>query len=299
MSTIAKAAHFWSSAVQGVRRRPFIHLVAVVTIAVVLFAAGLARGAAQLVESLISAMGGEAEVTVYLQEGTAEARAGEIANALAIRTRGSAVLVPPAVAMDRLRRELGELGDVLQNLPRNPLPYSIQIQLPAERRSPQELGQIAAEARRIAGVASADFGEEAVARLSAISRALRYGGLVGLVIVAFATVFVVSAMLQLAIYSRREEIEIQKLVGATDRFVKAPFLIEGMMQGVLGAGVAIFALWVFAAVFGSKLLGLFSFLARPGAGVSLLTLSLAWELMALGCALGLGGSFAAVGRFLK
>jgi cell division transport system permease protein len=299
MSTIAKAAHFWSSAVQGVRRRPFIHLVAVVTIAVVLFAAGLARGAAQLVESLISAMGGEAEVTVYLQEGTAEARAGEIANALAIRTRGSAVLVPPAVAMDRLRRELGELGDVLQNLPRNPLPYSIQIQLPAERRTPYELGQIAAEARRIAGVASADFGEEAVARLSAISRALRYGGLVGLVIVAFATVFVVSAMLQLAIYSRREEIEIQKLVGATDRFVKAPFLIEGMMQGVLGAGVAILGLWVFAAVFGSKLLGLFSFLARPGAGVSLLTLSLAWELMALGCALGLGGSFAAVGRFLK
>jgi len=299
VSAIAKAAYFCRSAVQGVRRRPFIHLVAVVTIAVVLFAAGLARGAAQLVDSLMLAIGGDVEVTVYLQEGAAEARAGEIASALALKTNGSAVVVSPGAAMERLRRELGELGDVLQDLPRNPLPYSIQIQLPAERRTPQELGSIAAEARRMPGVASADFGEEAVARLSAISRALRFGGLVAFAIVAFATVFIVSATLQLAIYARREEIEIQKLVGATDRFVKAPFLIEGALQGLLGAGVAILALWMFASAFGPKLLGLFSFLVRPGARLSLLTPSLVWELLALGCALGLGGSFAAVGRFLR
>ncbi|HME89987.1 MAG TPA: permease-like cell division protein FtsX [Myxococcaceae bacterium] len=300
MSSIAKAAYFCRAAVQGVRRRPFIHLVAVVTISVVLFAAGLARGAAQLVDSLISVIGGDAEVTVYLQEGANEARAGEIASALALKTNGSAVVVPPDAAMERLRRELGALGDVLQDLPRNPLPYSIQIQLPAERRTPQELRSIAAEARRIAGVASADFGEEAVSRLSAIARALRYGGLVAFAIVAFATVFIVSATLQLAIYSRREEIEIQKLVGATDRFVKAPFLIEGALQGLLGAAVAILALWMFAAALGPKLIVLFSFLVRPGeTRLSLLTPSLVWELLAVGCALGLGGSFAAVGRFLR
>src|SRR5262249_59223146 len=99
-----------------------------------------------------------------------------------------------------------------------------------------------------------------------------YGGLVAFAIVAFATVFIVSATLQLAIYSRREEIEIQKLVGATDRFVKAPFLIEGALQGLLGAGVAILALWMFAAALRPQLIALFPFLVRPGeARLSLLT----------------------------
>jgi len=299
MSVLAKTTYFWRSAVRGIARRPFIHLVAVVTIAVVLFAAGLARSAAQLVDSLLVAIGGDVEVTVYLKEGATESLAGEIASELASKTGGSAVVVPPHAAMERLRGELGELGDVLNDLPRNPLPYSIQLQLPADRRTPQVLGPIAAEARSIAGVAGAEFGEEAVARLSSISKALRYGGVVAFTIIAFATVFIISAILQLAIYSRREEIEIQKLVGATARFVKAPFLIEGTMQGLVGAGVAMVGLWAFSAVFGPRLLVLFSFLVRPGDRVSLLAPSLVAELLALGCALGLGGSFAAVGRFLK
>src|SRR5262249_41118994 len=114
-----------------------------------------------------------------------------------------------------------------------------------------------------------------------------------------ATVVIVSATLQLAIYSRREEIEIQKLVGATDRFVKAPFLIEGVLQGVLGALCALLGLWAFAAFAGPPLQALFAFLIGPTGGPGLLTAALAAELVGAGAALGLCGSFVAVGRFLR
>src|SRR5205814_10474181 len=117
-------------------------------------------------------------------------------------------------------------------------------------------------------------------------------------IVVLTTIVIVSATLQLAIYSRREEIEIQKLVGATDRFVKTPFLIEGLIQGAVGAGAAVAALWLFSLVVGPRLGELFSFLVASRSMV-LVDTRLAVELAIVGGGLGLRGSFAAVGRFLE
>jgi cell division transport system permease protein len=117
--------------------------------------------------------------------------------------------------------------------------------------------------------------------------------------VGLATVVIVAATLQLAIYARRTEIEIQKLVGATDRFVKAPFLLEGLLQGLLGAGVALGALALFGHLVGPTLSQLFAFLLGPQSRAPVLGTGLALELLAAGCALGLGGSFIAVGRFLR
>ncbi|HSP77015.1 MAG TPA: FtsX-like permease family protein, partial [Myxococcaceae bacterium] len=155
------------------------------------------------------------------------------------------------------------------------------------------------ELRALPGVTGVDYGEEAVERLSSIARALGYGGWVGFAVVMMATVVIVAATLQLAIYARREEIEIQKLVGATDRFVKVPFLIEGLLQGLLGAVVALVGLLAFERLVGPGLSSLFAFLVGRGGLAPLLEPRLALELLMVGGALGLGGSFIAVGRFLR
>jgi cell division transport system permease protein len=207
--------------------------------------------------------------------------------------------VPPQAALERLALELGDLGEALAHLPENPLPPSVELEVPPERRTPGALKTLARELRALPGITGVDYGEEAVERLSAISKALRYGGWVAFLVVLLARVVIVSATLQLAIYSRREEIEIQKLVGATDRFVKAPFLIEGFLQGLLGSGVALTGLLAFERLLGPGAASLFSFLVGSSGTVSLLEPGLALELLAAGCALGLGGSFIAVGRFLR
>ena len=299
MSVLAKAAYFWRSAASGLRHAPFVHFVAVTTIAIALFSAGLAQGVGRMVDGLLGSLGGEVQVTVYLSPGLDEEGATVLRERMEALSGGRATQVPPQAALERLALELGDLGEALAHLPENPLPPSVELEVPPERRTPGALKTLARELRALPGITGVDYGEEAVERLSAISKALRYGGWVAFLVVLLATVVIVSATLQLAIYSRREEIEIQKLVGATDRFVKAPFLIEGFLQGLLGSGVALAGLLAFERLVGPGAASLFSFLVGSSGTVSLLEPGLALELLAAGCALGLGGSFIAVGRFLR
>jgi cell division transport system permease protein len=299
MSALSKAAYFWRSAASGLRHAPFVHFVAVTTIAIALFSAGLAQGVGRMVEGLLGSLGGEVQVTVYLSPELDEEGAAVLRERMVATSGGRASLVPPQAALERLAAELGDLGEALAHLPENPMPPSLELEVPAERRTPGALKALAKELRAMPGVTGVDYGEEAVERLSAISRALRFGGWVAFGVVLLATVVIVSATLQLAIYARREEIEIQKLVGATDRFVKAPFLIEGFLQGLLGAAVALAGLLTFEHLVGPSLASLFSFLVGTGGEVSVLEPGLALELLAAGCGLGLGGSFIAVGRFLR
>jgi cell division transport system permease protein len=299
MSVLAKAAYFWRSAASGLRHAPFIHFVAVTTIAIAIFSAGLAQATGRMVEALIGSLGGEVQVTVYLSPELDEEGASVLRDRMVALSGGRAYLVPPRAALERLATELGDLGEALAQLPENPLPPSLELEVPQERRTPGALKALAQQLRALPGVTGVDYGEEAVERLSAISKALRYGGWVAFAVVLLATVVIVSATLQLAIYARRGEIEIQKLVGATDRFVKAPFLIEGFLQGLLGAGVALAGLLAFERLAGPGLASLFSFLVGPSGMVPLLEPRIALELLAAGCGLGLGGSFIAVGRFLR
>jgi cell division transport system permease protein len=298
MSALAKTAYFWRSAASGLRHAPFVHFVAVTTIAIALFSAGLARGVGHLVDGLLGSLGGEVQVTVYADAELPPESVQALREKMERTSGGKATLVLPEVALERLSRELGDLGEALAQLPENPLPPSVELEVPREQRTPGALKALAQELRGLPGVTGVDYGEEAVERLSAISSALRYGGWVAFAVVLAATVVIVSATLQLAIYARREEIEIQKLVGATDAFVKAPFLLEGLLQGLLGAMVALSALWAFDRLLGPELFSLFSFLV-PGGAAPMLEPVLALELVGAGCALGLGGSFIAVGRFLR
>ena len=298
MSALAKTAYFWRSAASGLRHAPFVHFVAVTTIAIALFSAGLARGVGHLVDGLLGSLGGEVQVTVYADAELPPESVQALREEMERTSGGKATLVLPEVALERLSRELGDLGEALAQLPENPLPPSVELEVPREQRTPGALKALAQELRGLPGVTGVDYGEEAVERLSAISSALRYGGWVAFAVVLAATVVIVSATLQLAIYARREEIEIQKLVGATDAFVKAPFLLEGLLQGLLGAMVALSALWAFDRLLGPELFSLFSFLV-PGGAAPMLEPVLALELVGAGCALGLGGSFIAVGRFLR
>jgi cell division transport system permease protein len=299
MSALAKVSYFWRSAAGGLRHSPFVHFIAITTIAIALFAAGLARTAGRSLDGLLASLGGEVEVTVYLAPELSAEQVEAMRLRLETAAGGKAVLVDPKEALARLSRELGDLGDALSELPENPLPPSLELAVAAERRTPEGLETLARQIRALPGVTGVDYGREAVERLTSIAKALRYGGLVAFAVVLFATIIIVAATLQLAIYARREEIEIQKLVGATDRFVKAPFLIEGLLQGVLGAAVALVGLWTFGRLVGPTLASLFSFLLGPATAESLVRPELALELMLAGSMLGLVGSFIAVGRFLR
>ncbi|MFZ5467966.1 MAG: cell division protein FtsX [Myxococcota bacterium] len=298
MSALAKGAYFWRSAASGMRHAPFVHFIAVLTLAIALFTAGLTRGAMRWVDALLSTLGGEVELTVYLTEEATQEGAAELATALSQHAGAQARVVPPEEALARLRLQLGELSSVLDDLPHNPLPWTVEVKVAPQRRSPEALRELAQSARQVPVVSAVDYGEAAVERLSTIARTLRLAGLVAFLVVALVTVVIVSATLQLAIYARRAEIEIQKLVGATDRFVRMPFLIEGLFQGLFGAALALAGLWAFDMAGERYVVGSLSFLVGS-TPIAWVDGRMALELILAGCGLGLGGSLVAVKRFLR
>ena len=298
MSAVAKAQTFWRSAMEGIRHQPFVHAVSTVTLAIALFTLGLARSAAHEMDRLVGSLGGEVRVTVYLEpRASPESRA---AVAAALRARSMAVEeVTPRAALDRLVRELGPAAESLRGLSEDPLPPSLEVRVPERLRAPDALRALAAELRGMPSVTGVDYGEQAVERLSSIARAVRWAGWVAFIVLVGATLIIVSATLQLAIYARREEVEIQKLVGATDRFVQAPFLLEGSLQGLAGAALAIVGLVAFRQTLSPQLASLLSFLRLPGSVADARPWMEALQLALAGAGLGLAGSFLAVHRFLR
>src|SRR5207248_1102644 len=144
-------------------------------------------------------------------------------------------------ALSRLRVDLGDLSGSLEGLSQNPLPPSLEV-TPREPLPPVGLRVLAAQLSQLPGVSEVEYGREWLDKLEALGRGLRAFGAGALLVVLGAALLVVANTIRLAVYARRDEIEIMKLVGATDGYVRAPFLLEGGLQGLIGAGMALGAI---------------------------------------------------------
>ncbi len=290
---------FIRSALSGLRQTPFVHSVAILTLGIALFAGALARAGQTFLTQLLGRLGTEVEVTLYFAESATDAQVEAVRAQVAKETGGPVELVTPAAALARLRNELGPSGSVLDDLPENPLPRSLEVRPPPGPPDANKLREQTARWSKLSGVVAVDYGREWIDRLARLHKGVESGAGIALILVLLAAVVVVAATLQLAAYARRDEIEIQKLVGATDLFVRTPFLIEGLLQGLLGAGLAAVGLWLCERTLGPRLIEglgpLWGDLAPP----ALLNLRHLVELLGAGALLGVLGSSIAVGRFLR
>lgn len=298
VSVAAKLSYFVRSAIGSMVRSPFVHVIAIAALVMSLLGYGVARIASSQLDALMASLGGDVELTVYLgDEATSEA-VDELERALTTRTQGVVRRVSPAEALGRLATQLGTQGRALADIGENPLPWSLEVRLPEGARDPAALFGLAEKMRSLPFVTQVDYGAEALERLSLISRAIRLAGLVVFTLVFLIAIVIVSATLQLAIFSRRDEIEIQKLVGATDRFVRMPFLIEGLLQGLLAGAVSLSLSFALVRMIESEHGQAFAF-ARLSGRVVVDWARLGAEQVGGGVLLGLSGSFLAVRRFLR
>ena len=284
-------------AIVNLWRAPLPSLVAVLTIALALFlGAGFlaALGGAQL---LLRGWGAEASLTLYLDPKSTDEQAQALAEQLKQDPAGLAVAyVDRGQALARLRLDLGDLASTLDGLAKNPLPPSIEL-TPRQRLAVAEVKALAARLSKLPGVADVDYGREWLDRLEALARALRAAGAGATALVLGAAILVVANTIRLAVYARRDEIEIMKLVGATDGYVRLPFLLEGALQGMAGAGLSVLGLWAVQRWLVPQAAAAFSFAAGV-AGPELLAPE-ALALLAFGAAVGLVGSWLSVARFLR
>ncbi|HVP89682.1 MAG TPA: permease-like cell division protein FtsX [Terriglobales bacterium] len=206
--------------------------------------------------------------------------------------------VRPEEAMERFQASFPELRDILANLKTNPFPPSIEARVRSRASTSAELVAFVAAMKARRGVTDVQFNQDWVEKMQGFSRlASAIGAFLGGILV-LASLFIVSNVIKLNVMARRNEIEILRLVGATNLFIRIPFWLEGLVLGLLGSLLSLGLLFLVIKAFPLYLgpsLGALRELLRfrfPG-----LTQSLA--LLLGGAATGFTGSATSVSRFLK
>jgi cell division transport system permease protein len=239
------------------------------------------------------------QVTVFLEDGiTGEQLALLKKRVQSERAVKNMTFTSKTEALQQFKRELQGRESLLEGLGENPIPASLQLSVHEAYQTPDALKRLTASLSRLEGVEDVMYGQEWVDRVSSVIQVLRLLGLsVGLAL-GLASLLIVSNTIRLAVYARAEEVEVMRLVGATRLHIRAPFVLEGMIQGTLGAGLALLLL------FGAYRATLWQIRMTPseifGAGVgSFLEPHWAVLIVGAGAAVGAFGSLISVGRFLR
>lgn len=147
-------------------------------------------------------------------------------------------------ALNRLKRQMKQQPSLLENLKENPLPDAFEIRLKESFRNWDQIKSLAAKLKSLAQVDEVEYGQMWLGRFLNILNLFRLTGYAMGGLFFLASVLIVANTIRLVLYSRREEVEIMRLVGATDRFIKFPFYIEGLIQGTLGGIIGMAALFI-------------------------------------------------------
>jgi cell division transport system permease protein len=192
------------------------------------------------VQAVIDRAGKEMRAYVYLKDGTSEATAREIQmKLLGLEGVEEVVFVSKDEALASFRQSLGDDKDMLDALGSNPLPDAYRIKMkPAYLRSGY-LEKVANEVGTWDGVEEFRYGEQWIGRGERLVRGFYVADLCIGVIIFLSVVFVIANTVRLTVLTRRKTIEVAKLVGATNAFIRIPFLVEGAFQGTVAALLAI------------------------------------------------------------
>ncbi len=271
------------------RRAPLLSALSVTTIAFSLFVVGLFGLVAVNLQQALRDVAERVEIVAYLLPGAPiETITLAQKDIEAFPEVQAASYVSEDQALQRARTELVEFRDVLQELERNPLPASIEVKLKPRFRDVDHVNDVAERLRGFGFVDDVRFGRDWVEKLD---RLRQIAAAVGLVVgAAFATVaiIIIGTTIRMAVLQRSREIAIMRLVGATNGFVRRPFLLQGALKGMLG-GLAAVALSY----------GAYALINRWLIHAAFFSQEQAVAIVGFGMLIGFFGSAASVGRHLR
>jgi cell division transport system permease protein len=275
------------------RRAPLLSALSITTIAFSLFTLGLFGLVAINLREALRGLEERVEIVAFVLRGTpAETITLATQDIAAFPEVQDVVYVTEEQALARARRELVEFRDAYRDLQVNPLPASMEVRLKAGYRDAANVERVAQRLRGFSFVNDVRFGREWVQKLDHLRNIT---GIVGLVIgLAFAAVAIViiGVTIRLTLLQRAREISIMRLVGATNWFIRGPFLLEGGLKGLLGGLLSLLLCYggylLFRDQSGGTFAGLIFFHPVQMLGI-----------VVFGVMLGLCGSLVSVGRHLR
>jgi cell division transport system permease protein len=224
------------------RRAPLLSVLGIVTIAFSLFAFGLFGLVAINIRKALEQVEERVEVRAFVGDSTEiESVAAAMKDIGEFPEVARVEYVSKEQALDRARKEMGEFADVFEA---GVLPASIEVYLKSGMRDPTTVKSVADRIRTYHFVDDVRYGEEWVAKLYRLRNIATISGLALGIAFAAVAIIIIGATIRMTVLARAKEISIMRLVGATDMFIRLPFLIDGLVKGVLGGLLALLFVWI-------------------------------------------------------
>ena len=236
---------FIKRAIQDIFNNRFLHAVTITTIALsilIVSAFGLfLSNAGDIMDSWKKGI----RIMAYLDKDVESKQIAELEQKI-LDLYGVADIrfISKAEALQQLKAEMNRQTSLFEDLKENPLPDVFEVQMMASTQNWEKIEVLAVQIERLPHVGGVEYGQHWLGRVIGIFNLFKFTGIVMACIFFMASVLIVANTIRLLFYSRQQELEIMRLVGATDGFIKAPFYIESVIQGILGGITGILVLFV-------------------------------------------------------
>jgi cell division transport system permease protein len=237
----------------------------------------------------------QVQITVYMEDGLSDRDMREIGTRITKLNGVTQVMfIDKEQAMVKFKDRLGEQQGLLTALgDTNPLPNSFEVKVD----KPEYVKPVAQAIGQLKGVETAKYGQEVIEQLFSLTKMIRIFGLILIVFLALAALFIIANTIRITVFARRKEIGIMKYVGATDWFIRLPFMIEGMILGFGGALIAVLILGQTYSTITEKVYESLAFLPLIPKNPFLTHISIV--LLVVGTAIGALGSTISLRRFMR
>jgi cell division transport system permease protein len=236
---------YFKRAIQDIRQNRFLNAVTIITIALAILIVSAFALFFINTNDLMNAWKRGIRIMAYLKPETPQADIPELKKKIQNMYGVSDIrFISKEEGLKELKNKLKRQSSLLDNLKENPLPDTFEILMIASSQSWGKVEMLAGEIEKLSRVEAVEYGQRWLERFTNIFNLFRLAGYALGALFFMATIFFVANTIRLVLYSRREEVEIMRLVGAADNFIKMPFYIEGLIQGALGGIIGLAALLV-------------------------------------------------------
>lgn len=289
-----KINFFLGEVARNFTRNAGMQITAIGTVAVTIVLLGAFLYARAAMAHVGSDMLSQITISVYAQSEASSAQIDGIRTALAKDKRIlQASYIPKKQGLAELAARMKGEVDVTSFNTENPLPDKFRVRV----RTPEEVPAVAASIKKIPAVQYVDYGQDTVQRLLAIGAVARRVGIAIIALFVLTAGIIISNTIRLTVFARRREISIMQLVGATNMYIRLPFICEGLLAGILGAVLAVGLLAIARGTFLHQLALAPSWIR--GSVVQVDALALVLQMLIVGAAVGVISSWIAVGRYLR
>lgn len=232
--------YFWKETFYSLFRNKFMAVASVLTVTLSMFILGVFLCAVLNINHMATYLENQVEMTVYLKDGLNTEQVMAVGKKLkALPDLKKIKFTNKDQAMAEFKQRLGDQQGILDAINGNPLPssYSTSFATPASLKNAVSI------VTQYPEVDSVQYGQDIIEQLYKVAQVIRIGGIILIVFLAGAELFIISNTIRLTVFARRREIQIMKYVGATNGFIRWPFIFEGMIIGFIGSGLSAFILW--------------------------------------------------------